>query len=59
MFRNKIPDKITKISKSSRQKTSEKVRNETENMGPDRKIPRERFIFPEKRQQNTGKLKLI
>ena len=45
MIGNKIADKITKVSISSLQKTSEKVINEY-----DKEISEERYISPKERQ---------
>ena len=46
---SKIADKITKISRTSSQATSAIIKRATEIMGFDRKIPKERYISPEKR----------
>ena len=43
-----------KVSKSSQQNNSEIVTNENDN-----KIPKERYISPEKRQEIIGDLKVI
>ena len=51
----KIADKITKIS-TYRSRT---VSNETENIGLDREISKERHKSQEKRQQIIGDLRLI
>ena len=48
---NETVNKITKVSRNLSQITSEKVEREIE-------IPKERYIFPEKRQQ-VHDLKLI
>ena len=48
---NAIADKITKFSRSSPQSSSGAVESEAKNIGFDREIPKEIFIFPEKRQQ--------
>ena len=50
---NEISDKITKVSKYSLQNTSETVTNEH-----DKKIPKERYISPEKRQGIIDDLRL-
>ena len=47
-------DRITKVSKTSQQNNSETVTNE-----PDKKIPEERYISPEKRQIIIDDLRLI
>ena len=46
---NKIADKITKVSRTLPQNSSETFINETENIGNDRKIPKERYISPKKK----------
>ena len=46
---NKIVDKVTKVSRTSPQNSSETVTNETENIRLDRDIPKERYMSPEKR----------
>ena len=56
---NKIPDKITMLSRRSLQNNSGKAKTETENMEPDRQITNGGYISPEKRQQNINDLKLI
>ena len=43
---SKIADRITKVSKTSQQNNSETIRNEH-----DKKIPKERHIYPEERQK--------
>ena len=48
---NKIADKVTKVSRNSSQNGSGRVANETENIGLDKEIPKERCISPEKRQK--------
>ena len=45
---NKIVDKTTEVSRTSPQNSLETVTNETENIGLDRKIPKERYISTEK-----------
>ena len=45
MIGNKVADKITKMSKTSQQNHLETVANEN-----DKKIPKERYISPEERQ---------
>ena len=48
MIVNLIATEITKVSRTTRQNNSETVTNEEENIGRDREISRERYIFPEK-----------
>ena len=45
--RDESADKSTKISKISRQNSSETVKSETEYIGSDREISKERYISPE------------
>ena len=45
---NKIGNKITKVSRTLPQNSSRTVTNETENIGIDRKMLKERYISPEK-----------
>ena len=52
-MRNKITDRITKVSKTSPQNNSE------ENIEHDREIHRERYIFPEQRQKIIDDLRLM
>ena len=59
MISNKIADKITKVSRTSSQKRSLTVTNETENIELDREIPKERNISLEKRQKSINDLRLI
>ena len=59
LIRNKIADKITNLSRSSQQNNSETFESETENSKVEREIPKERFIYPEKRQQIINDLRLI
>ena len=63
MIDNKIANKITKdffrIFQNSPQNNSETVTNEDENTELDRKIPRKRYISPEKRQQIINEPRLI
>ena len=63
MIDNKIANKITKdffrIFRNSPQNNSETVINEDENTELDRKIPRKRYISPEKRQQIINEPRLI
>ena len=51
---DKNADKRAKVSRSSLQKSSVTVENETENVGFGKEIPRERYISPQK-----GKLIII
>ena len=55
----KIADKVPKVSKTSSQSKSQVLRNKTENMEPDKEIPKERYVTPEKRQKIIDNLKLI
>ena len=48
LIANKIADRITKVSRTSPQNSSETVESEAENIGFDRVIPKERYISPEK-----------
>ena len=54
LVRNKITDKITKISKTSKQDYSETVSNED-----DKEIPKERYASPEEIQKIIDDLRLI
>ena len=45
---NKIANTITKASRTSPQNSSETVESETENIGINRKMHKERYIYPEK-----------
>ena len=56
---NKIVDKITKVLRFSSQNNSEAGRNETENIGLDREIPKKRYISPEQRRKIVDGLRLI
>ena len=49
----KIANKVPKVSKHSQQNTSETVTNEH-----DKKIPKERYLSPEERQEIIDELKL-
>ena len=49
---NKIVDKTAKVSKYLQQNNSQTVKNEN-----DKKIPKERYIFPEERQEVIDKLR--
>ena len=55
MIGNKIPDKITNVSKKS---TKELTNNETKKE-TDRATPKKRYISPEKRQQIIAELRLV
>ena len=55
---DKITDIITKLSRISPKNNSEKVESETKNIGFDRKIPKQRHISTQKRQ-NVNDLRLI
>ena len=48
---NKKADKIRKVSRSSLQNTSDIVEIETKNKELDKETPKNKFIFPEKRQE--------
>ena len=50
---NKIANKSTKLSKDSHQNNSETVTNEY-----DKEIPKEKYVFPEERQEITDELRL-
>ena len=54
MIGNKIAYRIAKVSKSFKQNNSETTTNEH-----DKETPKERYIFPEKRQKITDDLRLI
>ena len=53
MIGNKIANKITKVSKNSRQDYSETVINKH-----DKEIPKERYISPKERQEIIDELRL-
>ena len=53
LIRNKIADRIKKVSKTSPQHNSETIANEH-----DKEIPKERFISQEERQEITDELRL-
>ena len=59
MIVNKITDKITKVSKTLSHNNLKAVRNKTENLEPDREIPRERCISLEERQKIVDDLRMI
>ena len=59
MIGNKIADKITKVLRTSPQNNSDTVTDEEENIRFERKISKERNIFPEKRQKIIDDLRLI
>ena len=48
---NKIADKITEVSRTSPQNSSEIVTNETENIGLDRKRPKKKMHICRKTEQ--------
>ena len=56
---NTIADEITEVSRISPQNSSGTVTNEAENIRLDREIPKERYIFLEKRQKIIDNLRLI
>ena len=58
-IRNEVTDKITKVSKTSRQNSLETVESETRSIEFDREMPRERYISPEKRQKINDDVRLI
>ena len=47
---NKVTYKIAEVSRNSPQNSLETVKNETENIGLNGEIPKERYISPDKRQ---------
>ena len=53
---NKIVAKITKVSRSSPQNSSESVENVIKNKGFDREISKERYISPKKEEKNRKTL---
>ena len=53
MIGNKVPNKITRVSKDSQQNSSEIVTNEY-----DKEIPKDRYVSQEKRQGIIDKLRL-
>ena len=53
MIGDKIAGKITKVLKSSLKNISEKVLNEH-----DKEIPKERYMYPEEKQEIIDKLRL-
>ena len=53
MFGNKIANKIMRVSKNPQQNNSETVTNEH-----DQKMPKERYISPEERQEIIDDLRL-
>ena len=57
MIGNKIADKVTKVSRTSRKYSSDTVTNERENVGHDKIIHKERYTSPEKRQKIIDDLK--
>ena len=59
MIGNKIADKMTKVSKTLPNNSSETVTNETENVEQDKEIPKERYISSEKRQKIIDDLRVI
>ena len=59
MIGNKVADEIKKVSRTSPRNSFETLESEAENIGFDRKIPKERYISLEKRQQIIDDLKLI
>ena len=54
LIRNKIADKITKVSNNSQQNNSETGPNEH-----DKEIPKERYISPKERKKIIDDLRLI
>ena len=56
---NNIADKFTKVSRTLPQNSSDKVKSEAENIRLDTEIPKERYIFPERRQKIIDDLRLI
>ena len=53
MISNKIPNRITKVSKNPQLNNSETVTKKN-----DKEIPKERYIFPEKRNESIDELRL-
>ena len=53
MISKKIADRITKVSKNVQKNNSETVKNEH-----DKKIPKERYISPQERQEFIDKVRL-
>ena len=58
---NKISDKMTSISKSPKEFYSQNASNEFHSKTNENEIeiPKERYIFPEKRQQTIDELRLV
>ena len=56
---NKIADKVTKVSRSSPNNSSETVKSKTENIGYDRVKLKKIYMSPEKKQQIIAKLRLF
>ena len=56
---NKIANKIKKVSKHSPQNNSGIVGSETEHIGFDREMPKERYLSPEKKHKVIDDLGLI
>lgn len=54
-----VADRITKLSKNSPRNSLETLTNESENIELGREILKEKYIYPEKRQQNVGDIRLI
>ena len=59
MISNKIADKITKISRTLPQNSSETFESKRKNTGSDEEIPKERYISPEERQKIIEDLRLL
>ena len=56
---NKIDNKITQVSRNSPLNNSERIESETDNIGLDIEMPKERYIYFEKRQKVIDDLGLI
>ena len=54
MSGNKIADRIAEVSKTLSQNNSETITNEH-----DKEIPKERYVFPEEKQEIIDELRLI
>ena len=59
MIGNKIVNKLTKVSATSPQNNSGTVTNETENIRLDREIPKEGYLFPERKKKISNVLILV
>ena len=59
MIVNKIASKTTKVSRSIQQNNQETVESETESIGFDREIAKERYMSPKERQKIIDDRRLI